>query len=97
MLGVGGEQAGGQIGGAWPGGHQHDARRTGEATDRGRDERGVLFVAADHQPRAAVDQRVVDGVDLGAGHTEDVLDTLRDEHVDDLLRAAHGRTRAFPV
>ena len=42
--------------------------------------------------RAAVDQGVVDGIDLGAGHTEDVFDALRCEHVDDLLRAADGFT-----
>ena len=57
-----------------------------------RHERRVLLVAAHHQLRAAVDQRVVDGVDLGAGHPEDVLDALRRQHVDDLLRAAHRCT-----
>ena len=77
LFGVGGEQAGGQIGGAGSGSHQHHPGVTGEATDRPGHERRVLFVAAHHQLWAAVDQGVVDGVDLGAGHTEDVLDALR--------------------
>ncbi len=76
LFGVGGQQAGNQIGGARTGRHQHDTRGAGEATDRTGDERRVLFVATHHQLRAAIDQGVVYGVDLGAGHTEDVFDPL---------------------
>ena len=89
LLGVGGEQPGGQVGGAGTRRHQDDARHPGEAADRRGHERRVLLVAAHHQPRAGVGQGVVDGVDLGAGHAEDVLDALRREHLNDLVRAAH--------
>jgi hypothetical protein len=50
-LGIGGDQAGGEVGGAGARGHQDDAGRPGQPTDTRCDERGILLMPADDQLR----------------------------------------------
>lgn len=90
LFGVGGEQSGGEVGGAGPGGDQHDTWCAGESADGAGHECGVLFVAADDEFRAAVGQGVVDGVDFGARHAEHVGHLVGGEHIDDALGTAGG-------
>ena len=89
LFGVGGDQAGGQVGGARPRRHQCHAGGAGEPADCGGHEGRVLFVAAHHQLGTAVDQRVEDRVDLRPRHTKDVLNPVRGQRFHHSLGRTH--------
>ena len=93
-FGIGGGQTGCQVGDARTRGHEHDAGLAGQPAQPARDEGRVLLVPADDQLDLRVDERIEDGVDLGAGDAEYVFDALglevAHQQVCAVLRVAHS-------
>ena len=98
---VRGGQASHQVGTPRAGRDQGHPRLARHAADAARDERGILFVPADHRLDPGVQQRVEHLVDLRAGNAEDELDALRlqtlHQHRRTRLRTGigHGRAHVF--
>jgi hypothetical protein len=77
-----GEQAGHGVGGAGPGGHQHDARPAGRPREAVGHVRGTLLVPHQDQLDRRVDERIEDRDRGAAGEPEDVLHALALEAAD---------------
>ncbi len=86
-LGVCGGETRGEIGDAGTGGDEHHARLARQAAQPACDEGRVLLMPADDELDLGIDQCIKDGIDLGAGNTEYVLDALGFE-------VAHQKVRA---
>lgn len=90
LLGGSGDESRGQVAGAWPRGDQNYAWRARQPTDRRCHKCGVLFVAANDEFCRTVEQRIENGIDLGAGDTKDVPDAGKIEGFNNALGRASG-------
>jgi len=91
LLSGGGDESRRQVAGARPRRHQNNARRTRQPADRCCHECGVLFMAAHDEFRGPVEQRIEDGIDLGAGDSEQVPDAGEVERLHNSLGGANRR------